>query len=292
MGHKAFLQIEELRTLITKAEGILNARPLTYMSDADCTTPLRPIDFLIPVSSNRADTEMAQFPPDSDPEDAEFVPKSERQTAVENWKKLSDALERFWVDWRERYLVSLRERKCNLLNERHYAPKIGEVVIIENEMLPRGAWSLGRIMALSDRAATVKTAGGSELRRALSQLYPLELENSKSDNLVCSVLGQMEVLVLDESDQEEGIVVTAGEPEEEPATRLLEFARKTESALNVENIDTGFHGRCREFDAWTPSTGEHSKCRPLKLLELAEMTALKGRRLPALPDYNIPTFYH
>ena len=146
VGHKALLTLPQMRTVIVKIEGIVNSCPLTYMSDSDIKRPLRPIDFLIPGKNDCANLEMANPTPDSDPEDPDYCTPNDRASALQLWKKQSNVLEKFWRDWRENYLLSLRERKCELLSQRVVTPKIGEIVLIENEEMPRGTWQLGRII--------------------------------------------------------------------------------------------------------------------------------------------------
>ena len=134
VGHKTFLTVGEMRTFLTKVESVINCRPLTFFSDADVDRPLRPIDFLLH-GGEEMDTELANPLPDTDDtNDPDFVAPNDRNTALQNWKRLSSALENFWRDWQSNYLLSLRERKCQASAKNQFLPKIGEVVLIENEL--------------------------------------------------------------------------------------------------------------------------------------------------------------
>ncbi|VDM48803.1 unnamed protein product [Toxocara canis] len=61
-------------------------------------------------------------------------------------------------------------------------PKIGQIVPVHDENLPRGAWKLGKIiylLASTDkevRSAVVQMPNGHHLNRPINSLYPLEVE--------------------------------------------------------------------------------------------------------------------
>ena len=50
LGKRPF-NIEELQTIVTEFENIVNSRPLTAVIEGEITRPLRPIDFLLPQGS-------------------------------------------------------------------------------------------------------------------------------------------------------------------------------------------------------------------------------------------------
>ena len=69
-------------------------------------------------------------------------------------------------------------------------PRIGEVVIIKEDGVPRGNWKLAKVKTLiqSDidgiyRAATLVTSSGKILKRPLRLLYPLEGSNDDTHSL-------------------------------------------------------------------------------------------------------------
>ena len=68
-------------------------------------------------------------------------------------------------------------------------PMVGEVVIIEEDYIPRGRWKLGRIKETlkSDmdgvvRAAQIVTSSGKLIKRPLRMLYPLEYDFNDIDD--------------------------------------------------------------------------------------------------------------
>lgn len=61
-------------------------------------------------------------------------------------------------------------------------PKIGEIVLIKEEDLPRGAWKLAQVEEVAKgtedqiRVAKVRMPNGHILKRAINFLYPLEIQ--------------------------------------------------------------------------------------------------------------------
>ena len=99
-------------------------------------------------------------------------------------KNMVVRLEHFWKKWRAEYLLALRERK-NSLHGESCTVKIGQVVLIHEDLVPRAKWKLGLITELYKsndgkiRSVKLKTAKG-ETNRPISKLYPLEVESDVS----------------------------------------------------------------------------------------------------------------
>uniref|UniRef100_A0A914DBM0 DUF5641 domain-containing protein n=1 Tax=Acrobeloides nanus TaxID=290746 RepID=A0A914DBM0_9BILA len=91
----------------------------------------------------------------------------------------------FWLHWHDYYLKSLREiqrlRHKNPHSTAKVVPMLNEVVLIHDNLAPRGTWKLGRIIELQPgadqevRVAKVKTPNGHVLTRSVDHLYPLEI---------------------------------------------------------------------------------------------------------------------
>ena len=81
-------------------------------------------------------------------------------------KHLTNTLNHFWKRWRTEYLTELREshRQSNHDSSTKHPIKVGDVVVVHNESLPRGFWKLGRIQGViagrdgKIRGAIVKVA--------------------------------------------------------------------------------------------------------------------------------------
>ena len=108
-----------------------------------------------------------------------------RAHLLEMWKKGQGYLKKFWKSWLTEYLPSLRERYNAVMKaikgEVDRKPKIGEIVIVKEEDLPRGRWEIVRVQNLSEvdgleRAAKLQFSSGRTSSRPLRLLYPLEYE--------------------------------------------------------------------------------------------------------------------
>ncbi|VDP61824.1 unnamed protein product [Heligmosomoides polygyrus] len=145
------LSFTDICTAITRIEAILNTRPLTKSSSNDLTTiPLRPVDFLqgnlrfsLPESENLVDLNDPTYDPD--------LIQSQKQ-AIEALRYSENIANKFWESWKLSYLTSLREtQKVVLKQPRHLSrtyPEVGEIVIIEQDLIPRGfrtKWTTKRI---------------------------------------------------------------------------------------------------------------------------------------------------
>jgi len=121
---------EQLNTLFCEIESILNCRPLTELSqdkeDLDALTP----NHLLLLHGG------ATFPPGLFTREDTYVRRRWRQVQY-----LSDV---FWSRYRKQYLPLLQ------LRQKWYHPnynyKIGDLVILTDQWLPRNQWSLGRVI--------------------------------------------------------------------------------------------------------------------------------------------------
>ena len=158
---------DTLRTILFEVAGLLNSRPLYYVSsDPDDFRPLTPNDFL-----NR--------PPNAD------VPAGDNKTALpnEHYRYSQRALNLFWDMWKGPYLQSLITRKKWQQPMRNLA--IGDVVLEHNPQLQRGQWRTGKVMAVFPgedglvRAVDVEF-DGTVYRRGIQKLCLLEPSSSDS----------------------------------------------------------------------------------------------------------------
>ena len=177
------LTFDELQTLVTEVEGVLNSRPLTYVYDSDITEPLTPSHLLVGYR-------ILTLPDPSSLEDP--ADDYSREKLTRRAAHLNQALNKFWRRWKREYLLELRE--LHRVREHRGTPydlRPGEVVTVYDEGHPRGMWRLGRIETLvpaSDgkvRGVSVRVmskGGRAELvRRPIQLIYPLEIHSPPPD---------------------------------------------------------------------------------------------------------------
>ena len=99
----------------------------------------------------------------------------------------------FWKRWSAEYLTSLREYQKLSSHKTVRNPKLNDVVIIKEKMLPRQKWRLGRITELiigrDSRIRAVKVLVGKTretLQRPVNLVYPLEgdVEDARETTVV------------------------------------------------------------------------------------------------------------
>ena len=181
---KRCLQLDDFNTLLCEVENAINCRPITAIN-AESSEVLRPIDFLIPEFSDPS----ISF--DEDPTDAEWLPPgtSSQDLLIQQWNLTKKHLKKLWEFWSTDYLTLLRERvqhqhkQQRSIHDRH--PMEGEIVIVQDDSLPKTCWKLARITEVHRspdneiRSATIKIESGKELRRPINRLFPLELQEAK-----------------------------------------------------------------------------------------------------------------
>jgi hypothetical protein len=161
------LYYEEMHTILTRIEGILNSRPLIPMTeDPNDLCALTPGHFII----GRPLTELAE----PDYQDLKI-------NRLTRFQYLCRIKQDFWNKWSQYYLQELQTRhkwhtKVDV--------KLGQMVVIQEDKVPATQWLLGRIVALhpgSDgvtRVVTVKTVNG-EYKRPLAKLCFLPIDDNE-----------------------------------------------------------------------------------------------------------------
>ena len=61
---------------------------------------------------------------------------------------LQNVVEHFWSVWHREYLSSLREQSCKSLGRGAAVIKVGDVVVIGEDVVPRQRWRLGIVIEL------------------------------------------------------------------------------------------------------------------------------------------------
>ncbi|XP_055916090.1 uncharacterized protein LOC129948955 [Eupeodes corollae] len=123
------LTFEEMTTLLSQIEALLNSRPLCSISDSDLN-PLTPSHFLI----GRPYT---------------AIPEPNYLEVPENrlgrWQLAQNMLQGFWRRWHSEYLTSLQQRP-KWHKTKNF--EVGDLVVVKEQNLPPSKWALGRIEIL------------------------------------------------------------------------------------------------------------------------------------------------
>ena len=133
--------------------------------------------------------------PNEGEEEDEYIPNTfpEADRLARRMRHLSLTIEKFWTRWRMEYLLQLWNSHRG--SRRHgrigrTQAQVGDVVVIEDDKMPRGFWKLDTVVRLLSgrdqevRAASVKTHSKDGksiiLSRPLQRLYPLEVQDDNS----------------------------------------------------------------------------------------------------------------
>ena len=158
---------EELMTAFTRAESLLNSRPLTCQSaNPEDTTPLTPNHFLL-------DQMGGKFAPEIDQETC-YNPKKQ-------WRRIQELNRHFWHRWMTEWIPSLSARK-KWFHERKNL-QVNDVVLLVSPDSPRAHWPLGCVIDVypgkDGQIHSVKLqVGDKQLVRPVVKLCPLELDSS------------------------------------------------------------------------------------------------------------------
>lgn len=158
----AHFTFEELTTLITQIESVLNSRPLSPLSpDPNDHSPLTPAHFLI----GRSLTEL----PDPD---IRHIP----QSRLSAYQKIQQVKQNFWARWSKEYVSELQQRAK--WKQTQSELQSGSLVLIKDDNVPALNWRLGRVVRVFpgadkvNRVAEIKTSTGI-LKRSFSKICPL-----------------------------------------------------------------------------------------------------------------------
>lgn len=157
---------EELYTLTSRIEAILNSRPLTALSDDPTEfSALTPAHFLI----GRKLTSVS-----------ESYLKDLPVNRLSNFQHIEKVKQHFWARWSKEYLLNLQQRSKWRSDSRLITT--GSLVLLKDENLPPLKRKYGRIIQLYPgqdgitRVILLKTENGTTLKRAVTQVCPFPLE--------------------------------------------------------------------------------------------------------------------
>ncbi|XP_055913549.1 uncharacterized protein LOC129947130 [Eupeodes corollae] len=166
---KAKLNFEQLRTLLTEAEALVNERPLTYLSeDVLGSPPLTPAQFLHMRSTTTGQN----------------LSKELNSSGLrELWQHRMKYFAKMTIRWRIEYMQQLRSfHSSNPKTSKQL--RVGDVVLLYDSAKPRIQWEMVMVNQTFEgrdgkvRACEVRFADRRLMRRPVQLLYPLELANS------------------------------------------------------------------------------------------------------------------
>jgi hypothetical protein len=159
----ANLTFEELYTVLTSIEAILNSRPLCPLSnDPNDLSYLTPGHFLVGEPLNAP---------------AEFDLTDVNIHRLSRWQHVERIRQHFWKRWSNEYLTTLQKR-TRWITSKDKVPHVGSLVLIKETNAPPLQWKLGRITQLHPgpdkvvRVVSVK-CNSSEFKRSINYLCPL-----------------------------------------------------------------------------------------------------------------------
>lgn len=176
---KSRLTHEELLTVITEVEMVINSRPLSYITQDDLEEPITPSHLLI----GRRLISLPEHLCCDEEEEFSVTP----QLLSRRMSFISRIIGQFWIRWKREYLLELREahrltfRQSPTREQIH----IGDVVVVHSDDKRRGFWNTGRVEEVIPgrdgeiRAAVVRVYTGQKntklLNRPIQKLYPIEV---------------------------------------------------------------------------------------------------------------------
>ncbi|XP_064479221.1 uncharacterized protein LOC135392441 [Ornithodoros turicata] len=166
---KALLHHDELITILTEIEAIVNSRPLTTVHDTpEDSSVLTPAHFLV---GKRLTTL---------PTDKVTSTASDWSSLNKSYRRREQLLNSFWTRWRKDYLLQLRSHHTAKRGNA-VTLKPGDLVLLMQDRLPRHLWKMCRVDTIIPsadgkvRACTVRLPDGTLLRRPVQLLCPLEI---------------------------------------------------------------------------------------------------------------------
>ena len=163
------LTFEEMSTVVTEIEGILNTRPLCYVDDDSTDTIITPSHLIYGRNL------LTKIPSDNDLNSNSYGKR---------FKHIQTLISRFWKSWTSEYLTELRERHKNIYKTKGREIKLGELVLLKDEIIPRSRWRVGRVYKLHKgtdnkiRGACLKVINDKNnvyVNRPITKLCPLEV---------------------------------------------------------------------------------------------------------------------
>ena len=160
----ARLKEEELRTILTKIEAVINSRPLTTIRGTDNFRVITPMELLCGRPLQPTSTNQVEFAP------------------AKRMRHLEEVQKQFWTQWRTNYLPTLQFRPK--WTETEPDVKEGDIVLLLKENQKRHEWPLAKVIAcITGQDGLVRTikllCNGKEITQPVQLVVPLEVQNDQ-----------------------------------------------------------------------------------------------------------------
>jgi hypothetical protein len=163
---KSCVSWDEMSTLLTEIEQLLNNRPLTVVTDdVQDLTPISPSDFLLPIAPS------------------DITEECNQRNLTRRFRHRQKLGQKLWNRWQHDYILRLKQwpKGSNKLTP---TPRVDDVVLVDPESSKnRAVWPLGRVVNLISgrdgiaRAVDVRLQSGKTIRRPASKVYLLEVSH-------------------------------------------------------------------------------------------------------------------
>ena len=162
------ISYDAFHTVLVAAEAIVNRRPITQVSsDVRDVNALTPSDILYPGAGCPSGTYL-------------FNPGSATTETLQIAHRIGIShVNNFWKVWKKNYLSTLLQRQKWRSTTNNL--KIGDLVILVDDLKHRDLWTLGRIDDVDDEASHVRKVGirlanGKQTYRDRSKIVLLEVD--------------------------------------------------------------------------------------------------------------------
>ena len=130
------LSYDELLTVITEIEAVINCRPLCYLYSDGVEEVLTPSHLIM----GRRLISPRYIP--------EEIKEENEQSMNNRVKYLRTLISHYKMRWKKEYLTELREFQKNNDRSPTKKIKIGDVVLISEDGIPRCRWRMGKVVEL------------------------------------------------------------------------------------------------------------------------------------------------
>ena len=178
---KAKLSFNELQTILSELEMVINNRPLTFTNE-------EPGDKVIPPNHLLFGRRINLHAIVTNGEDIGTTVSNNRRFIY-----LKNLVDSFWLRWSKEYLTKLREHNGSYEKCHGNPCQVGDVVLIQQDHSPRMAYRTGVIESFKpssdslNRVAIVRylqSGNHARMTRPVNKLFPIECRENKVDSCV------------------------------------------------------------------------------------------------------------